>query len=196
LTITFDDHLVLAELHEVEAAEDRRVLVLGAAFQAEVLALHDVGEPRLLVVGERRVHVRGEQADQGDDDGRGGPEPGARRGSAVQEEVEAVRRISGDLLDRGFDEVEAVAVGTGLLQRDRRHYVEIKRLNADLPVLAAAQGSVGVAVDGRAEDQTSLLCGVGGNVGAATGEADPQRSPRTQQGPVALLSAGHRCEKI
>ncbi len=182
-----DDHLVGPELDEVETAEDRGVLVLGAAFEPEVLALDRVGEARPLVVGQGDAHVLGEQADQRHHDRRGGAEARARRRRAVQEEVEAVRRVGGQLLDRRLDQVELVAVGPGVVERDRGDDVEVEGLNPDLAVGPRPQRAVGVAVDRRAEHEAALLGGVGRHVRAAAGEADPQRRPGAQQALRALF---------
>ena len=183
--------VVGAELDEVEAAEDGRVLVLGAALEAEVLALDGEGEAGDLVVGQRHLHVRGEQADEGDDDGRGGAEARSGRRRRVQEEVESGARVGGDLLDRGLDQVERVAVGAGFLERHRGDRVEVQRLDLDLAILARPQAAVGVAVDRRAQHQAALLLGVGRHVSAAAGEADPERGPCPQDAVRAVVCLCH-----
>lgn len=173
-----DNDPVAVKFHQVEATKGGGVLVLAAAFDAQVEALDLVSQGGDLVAGEWDGEPLAEDADDGDDDGGGGAEAGAGRGVGVEEEVETLAGwavFAGmQAADGSLDQVELAIVHQGLVEAVLGDGLVIERLDGDSGLVAQAQGGVGVFIDGCVEHQAAAFIGVGGDVGAAAGEADAE----------------------
>ena len=85
-----DDDLFAVELHEVEAAEGRGLLVLSAAFDSDIVALDVVGKFGHAVRSDRQSEQFPEKANERDGEGGGTAKTGARRRIGVDEEIESI----------------------------------------------------------------------------------------------------------
>ena len=151
-----------AELDEVEAAERRRVLVLEAALDAEVLALDRVGE--LGRSRSRSAACHGAPASRptratiiAEDEPR--PEPGGA--SVCRNRSKPSRESAASFWIAALIRSSWSPSRRGLLGGERGDHAEVERLDADLAVVARAQRALGVAVDRRAQHQAALLGGIG-----------------------------------
>ncbi len=158
----------------IEAAEHGRVLVLPAAgnVQHQPLGLerHFRDLVAVPLVGAEFV----EAADDGGRHHGRAAEAGADRKIGGDFEIEAVGRL--DQADHRFDQRQfAVAAERGqIFGFDGA--AEIMRVDPDASVAAPAQRRMRIHRDGRVDDRAAVIVDeVMGEVGAAAGEADPDR---------------------
>ena len=127
-----DEHVaVAAELHKVEAAEGRGILILLAALEAGLNALDDEGRMREFVVAEGKIEPLGIGRQHGHSERGGRTKAGTGRHvdprAHAQAERLAVVEFADHVVVDGLEKVEAAVVGKhrcggvgGALMRDRR----------------------------------------------------------------------------
>jgi hypothetical protein len=187
------------ELDQVEAAVGRRVLVLPAAADAQILALDPVRE-----IGHfgRRQRAAGEHRERADDRchqrGRA-PETAASGGVAPDLHVDP--RVDADPIDRRLRQVHDAVVVRSVVEVVLDEVAQVVRADRDLPILAGCEANPDRMFDRRRQHGAAMLLVPMREVGATSHEADPQGRGgldragivhRPSVGPVGCrLASGH-----
>src|SRR5207249_8820534 len=137
------------ELEEVEAPVSRRILVLPASGDAQVLTFDRVARPSELSRGQRTARERGEGTDHRGHHGGGAAQPASRRRVAADLDVDP--SVDAYPVDGRLRQVHHTVVFGRLVQAVLDDLVQVERLDPDAIVVPGPKRRLGVMVDRRAE---------------------------------------------
>jgi hypothetical protein len=166
-----DVHAIFVELHQVEPAEHGGVLVLLPALEPDLLALQLVGQLGHLVAGHLDAEPLAGGGDDGDYDGGGPSQPGARRGLRLEEHLETVGDL--EVVGDRLDEVHIAVQRQRATVQGGLELAVVRGVHRHGPVARRRDRAVGVPVDGGVEHSTALLRRVRVDIGPAAGNPYP-----------------------
>jgi hypothetical protein len=181
------------ELHDVETAECRGVLVLTAARLAVVIALDLVGEARDVVLAERKGEVLAKcldrRYDQGGRRAEARPRRGVRdRGQANPWPTEI--EIAIHALVNSSVEMQGSRFGLDLWKLGNRiDGANIGRAEFDGAIHALFKGGVAIPVNRGVKDEATVGVAIRRHICSTSSEAKAQRRARTDPTARSLLGA-------